>query len=120
MRTIGSTSIEVFEICLGGKVFGWTADAAESNGVLDAYAEAGGNFIDTADVYSAWVPGHTGGESEVIIGDWMTARGNRAHVVVGTKLGRHPEFKGLAPDTVRAAADASLARLSTDYIDIYY
>jgi aryl-alcohol dehydrogenase-like predicted oxidoreductase len=119
-RPLGSTGLQVAELCLGGNVFGWTADVATSFDVLDAYAEAGGNFIDTADAYSAWKPGNAGGESETIIGDWMARRGNRDEVIVATKVGKLPTAAGLAPDTIRRAADDSLARLRTDRIDLYY
>src|SRR5689334_18060820 len=94
-RNLGSSKIQVHPLCLGGNVFGWSADEEESFAVLDAYAAAGGNFIDTADTYSSWVPGHKGGESESIIGRWTAARGNRSDVVIATKVGMHPEFKGL-------------------------
>src|SRR6266567_8997442 len=102
MARIGSTKLDVFPLALGGNVFGWTADEKTSFAVLDAYAAAGGNFIDTADVYSAWVPGNSGGESETIIGRWLNTRGNREEIVVATKVSAHPEFKGLAPDNIRA------------------
>lgn len=88
--------------------------------MLDAYTAGGGNFVDTADGYSAWVPGHKGGESETVIGKWFAARGNRSDVVLATKVSTHPEYKGLSPANIRAAADASLRRLGTDYIDLYY
>jgi aryl-alcohol dehydrogenase-like predicted oxidoreductase len=117
---IGTSDLDVFPFNLGGNVFGWTADKTESVEVLDAFRAAGGNFIDTADSYSAWVPGNTGGESEVIIGEWLYSRKNRADVVVATKVGQHPEFMGLAYQTVIDAADASLTRLGTDHIDLYY
>ncbi|WP_353808364.1 aldo/keto reductase [Agromyces sp. SYSU T00194] len=117
---IADSDLEVFGLNLGGNVFGWTADAEASAAVLDGYVAAGGNFVDTADAYSAWAPGHTGGESETVIGDWMRSRGNRDEIVVATKVSQHPEFRGLAADTVRAAADASLQRLGTDRIDLYY
>ncbi len=120
MSTLGSSGIEVFPLNLGGNVFGWTSDEATSHRVLDAFTGAGGNFIDTADGYSAWVPGNSGGESETIIGRWLAARGNRDRVVVATKVSQHPQFRGLAAANVAAAADASLARLGTDYIDLYY
>lgn len=112
--------IEIAPLALGGNVFGWTADQSESFKVLDAFTAGGGNFIDTADGYSHWVPGHTGGESETIIGEWMASRGVRDRVVIATKVFSHPEFKGLAPENVYAAADASLQRLGTDRIDLYY
>jgi aryl-alcohol dehydrogenase-like predicted oxidoreductase len=88
--------------------------------VLDAYATAGGNFVDTADTYSSWIPGHKGGESETIIGRWIAARGNRSDVVIATKVGMHAEYKGLDATTIKAAAEESLRRLGTDYIDLYY
>ncbi|MET7618935.1 aldo/keto reductase [Streptomyces sp. NPDC005408] len=120
LRTLGSSDLAVFPLALGGNVFGWTADQAQSFAVLDAYAAAGGNFVDTADSYSAWVPGNEGGESETIIGKWIAARGNRSDVVVATKVGAHPQYKGLSGATVKAAAEESLKRLGTDYIDLYY
>ncbi|MFF3395603.1 aldo/keto reductase [Streptomyces sp. NPDC002669] len=120
LRKLGSSDLQVFPLALGGNVFGWTADEAQSFAVLDAYAEAGGNFIDTADVYSAWVPGNEGGESETVLGKWLAARGNRSDVVVATKGGAHPEYKGLAAATIKAAAEESLRRLGTDHIDLYY
>lgn len=117
---LGQTQLKVSRLCLGGNVFGWTANEAQSFAVLDAYVEAGGNFIDTADTYSSWVPGHAGGESETILGRWMAARRNRASVVVATKVGMLPTLKGLAPSTIRAAVEGSLARLGIDCIDLYY
>lgn len=120
MTTLGTSGIDVFPLNLGGNVFGWTSDRQTSHRVLDAYADAGGNFLDTADGYSAWAPGNSGGESETIIGEWLAARGNRDRVVVATKVSSHPRFKGLAPANVVAAADASLQRLGTDHIDLYY
>ncbi|MFG3253651.1 aldo/keto reductase [Streptomyces sp. NPDC048172] len=120
LRTHKVGRLSVSSLCLGGNVFGWTADAPTSFAVLDAYVEAGGNFLDTADTYASWVDGLQGGESETVIGDWLAARGNRDRVVLATKAGGHPEFRGLAPDTLRAAVDASLGRLRTDYIDLFY
>ncbi|MFG2195899.1 aldo/keto reductase [Streptomyces sp. NPDC048639] len=117
-RIIGD--LTVHPLCLGGNVFGWTADEQQSHAVLDAYAAAGGNFIDTADVYTAAVEGNAGGESETVIGNWLAARGNRQEVVIATKAGRHPEFMGLRAKTLKAAAEASLRRLRTDRIDLYY
>lgn len=117
---LGSTALEVSPLCLGGNVFGWTADEREAFDVLDAFAAAGGNFIDTADVYSSWIPGHVGGESEHIIGRWMAARGNRSSMIVATKVGLLADVKGLAPKTIRAAVDASRRRLGVDCIDLYY
>ncbi|HEY1821649.1 MAG TPA: aldo/keto reductase [Trebonia sp.] len=120
MTVIGSSDLDVFPLGLGGNTFGWTSDKETSFAVLDAYVAGGGNFIDTADSYSAWVPGNVGGESETIIGQWTAARGNRDSIVIATKVDRHPQFRGLSADNVLAAADASLARLRTDYIDLYY
>ncbi|MBL3699175.1 aldo/keto reductase [Leucobacter luti] len=117
---IGTSAIDIAPLALGGNVFGWTADRAASFEVLDAFVAGGGDFVDTADGYSHWVPGHTGGESETIIGEWLAARGTRDRVVLATKVSTHPEFAGLAAANVRAAADASLARLGTDRIDLYY
>jgi aryl-alcohol dehydrogenase (NADP+) len=120
MTKIGTTDLEVYPLCLGGNVFGWTADERQSFAVLDAYAGAGGNFIDTADVYSAWVPGHSGGESETIIGRWMATRRHRDRMVIATKVGLAPQVGGLSAQTIRAATEASLRRLQTDRIDLYY
>lgn len=120
LRPLGRTDLLVHPLCLGGNVFGWTIDEAQSFAVLDAYAAAGGNFIDTADVYSAWVPGNQGGESETIIGRWMQSRGARDRTIVATKVGSAPGVKGLAAATIAQAADASLRRLATDRIDLYF
>lgn len=117
---IGSTGVEIAPLTLGGNVFGWTADRAASFEVLDAFVAGGGNSIDTADGYSHWVPGHTGGESETILGEWFAARGNRDDVFLATKVSTHPSFAGLAAANVQAAAEASLKRLQTDHIDLYY
>lgn len=119
-RTIGRSNLQVYPFCLGGNVFGWTANEHDSFAVLDAYAAAGGNVVDTADAYSSWVPSHSGGESETIIGRWMTSRRNRERMIVATKVGRLPALKGLSTATIRAAAEASLRRLGTDRIDLYY
>ena len=122
-RALGPTGISVSSICFGGNVLGWTCDEPTSFAVLDAYAAAGGDFIDTADVYSRWAPGHVGGESEVVLGRWMRARGNRKRMIVATKLGNPmgdgPENKGLAGPRVAKAVEDSLRRLQTDYIDLY-
>jgi aryl-alcohol dehydrogenase-like predicted oxidoreductase len=120
MAKISSTDLEVFPLALGGNVFGWTANEKESFAVLDAYSAAGGNFIDTADVYSAWAPGNSGGESETIIGKWLAQRNQRDRVIIGTKVGMHPQLKGLSAKTIRSAAEKSLKRLGTDHIDLYY
>ena len=120
MRALGTSDLSVFPLCLGGNIFGWTIDEAEAFAVLDAYAAAGGNFLDTADSYSAWIPGNRGGESEAIIGNWMAARGNRDEIVVATKVGKSPGVEGLSAATIRKAAEASLARLRTDRIDLYF
>src|SRR3954466_8155126 len=101
IATLGRTGLDVFEICLGGNVFGWTADEAQSHAVLDAYSAGGGNFIDTADGYSAWAPGNVGGESETIIGNWLAERGNRDDVVVATKVSRHRDARGLSRASIR-------------------
>ena len=102
MPRLGRTDLDVFPLCLGGNVFGWTAGEQESFDILDAYAAAGGNFIDTADSYSAWVPGHVGGESETIIGRWMAARGCRNRMIIATKVGRAPGRLGLGRKNIRA------------------
>ncbi|RZD61578.1 alcohol dehydrogenase [Streptomyces albidoflavus] len=120
LRPLGNSDLDVFPLALGGNVFGWTADEAQSFAVLDAYAAAGGNFIDSADTYSSWVPGNEGGESETVIGKWLASRGNRDEIVVATKVGSHPQFKGLSAPNVKAAAEESLRRLGTDRIDLYY
>jgi aryl-alcohol dehydrogenase-like predicted oxidoreductase len=111
---------ELGPVVLGGNVFGWTADRDASFAVLDAFIAGGGSAIDTADVYSAWIPGNTGGESENIIGEWVESRGNRADVFIGTKVFSLPERPGLSAANITAAVDDSLRRLRTDYIDLYY
>jgi aryl-alcohol dehydrogenase-like predicted oxidoreductase len=121
MRTsLSGTDLSVHPLCLGGNVFGWSADAEESFAVLDDYAAAGGNFIDTADSYTWRKPGNSGGESETIIGDWMAARGNRDDMVIATKVGGWPARPGLSAANIAAGADDSLRRLRTDHIDLYY
>ena len=120
MVRLGRSDLQVFPLCLGGNVFGWTADERQSFAVLDAYVQAGGNFIDTADSYSAFAPGNVGGESEAMLGKWVAARGNRASVVLATKVGRKPDRKGLSRANIRVAVEESLERLQTDYIDLYY
>lgn len=122
MTRIGTSDLDVFPLALGGNVFGWTADRDASFEILDAFHGGGGDFIDTADSYSAWVPGHEGGESETIIGEWLASRGlrNAEGVTIATKVSQHPQFRGLAASNVRAAAEASLTRLGLDRIDLYY
>ena len=120
MSLLGRSELDVFGLCLGGNVFGWTADERQSFEVLDAYVAAGGNFIDTSDSYSAFAPGNAGGESETVLGNWFAARGNRSEIVLATKVGRKPDRQGLTRGNIRAAVAESLARLQTDYIDLYY
>ncbi|MDB4976664.1 MAG: hypothetical protein JWN48_5005 [Myxococcaceae bacterium] len=120
MTQIPQTELDVFPICLGGNVFGWTADEAQSFAVLDAYAEAGGNFVDTADTYSAWVPGHKGGESETILGRWLASRKRKHDFIVATKVGQAPGFKGLTARNIHLAVEQSLARLGLERIELYY
>lgn len=121
-RELGTSGIETPPLILGGNVFGWTADRAASFAVLDRFAEAGGALIDTADVYSAWVPGHRGGESEAIIGEWLRTSGKRGKVKVATKVGMLDGEGGskLAPARIAAACDASLKRLGVETIDLYF
>ncbi|MGN7965699.1 aldo/keto reductase [Microbacterium sp. 22179] len=119
MTRIGNSDLDVFPLSLGGNVFGWTADRDTSFDVLDAFVAGGGDFIDTADGYSAWVPGNSGGESETIIGEWLASRKPQG-VTVATKVSTHPEFRGLAAANIRKAAEASLGRLGVDAIDLYY
>jgi len=120
LRAVGKSDLLVSPLCLGGNVFGWTADEAQSFAVLDAYRDAGGNFIDTADSYMKYFPGNEPGQSETIIGEWLATRRNRDEVVVATKVGDHPQYLGLAPATIKTAAEESLRRLRTDHIDLYY
>ena len=117
---LGPSDLVVSRICFGGNVFGWTADRDMSYSLLDNFFAAGGNFVDTADAYSAWVPGHSGGESERILGSWMADRRNRDRMVVATKVGKKPGLENLRPETIRTACEESLDRLQTDYIDLYY
>lgn len=121
MRKLGTTGLEIAPLVLGGNVFGWTADKETSFVLLDAFLEAGFNAIDTADVYSRFIPGHEGGESETIIGEWMRSRRNRARVVLITKGGfsMGEGMEGLGRVYLRRACEASLRRLQTDYIDVY-
>jgi aryl-alcohol dehydrogenase-like predicted oxidoreductase len=123
MRRMGRTGLKVSAICFGGNVFGWTVDEAKSFEILDCFLELGGNFIDTADAYSTWVPGHVGGESEVVIGNWLKERKNRDDVIIATKvasrMGQRPNDAGLSRRHIIDGVDASLRRLQTDYIDLY-
>ena len=120
-RPLGRSGLHVSPLCLGGNVFGWTADEPTSFRLLDAWVDAGMNFIDTADVYSRWVPGHAGGESETVIGKWLKQSGKRDRVVLATKVGKDmgDGRVGLAPAYLRSAVEASLRRLQTDVIDLY-
>jgi aryl-alcohol dehydrogenase-like predicted oxidoreductase len=120
-RTLGRSPLKVSPICLGGNVFGWTVDERTSFSILDAWLDAGFNFVDTADVYSRWVPGHTGGESETIIGKWLKAGGKRDRVIIATKVGMDmgDGKVGLKPAYIRQAVEDSLRRLQTDRIDLY-
>ena len=115
-----TTNLDFGPLVLGGNTFGWTADRDESFRVLDAFVAAGGRAIDTADSYTAWIPGNFGGESETIIGQWVAARRNRSSVLIVTKVFSLPARKGLAPQNVRAAVEDSLRRLQTDYLDVYF
>ena len=116
-HVLGATDLKVFPLCLGGNVFGWTLDEQASFGILDAYVAAGGNFIDTADTYSRWVPENVGGESETIIGRWMRSRGNRDELVLATKVGM---MGPLDENHIRAQIEGSLRRLQTDHVELYY
>ena len=120
MMNLGTSGLAVSPLCLGGNTFGWTANEQESFEVLDAYVAGGGNFIDSADAYSHWIPGNSGGESETILGNWMKARGNRESVVIATKVGMLPGHTALTAENIVTAVDNSLRRLQTDYIDLYY
>ena len=122
LRRLGATDLKITPLVLGGNVFGWTADKTTSFAVLDAFVAGGGVMIDTADVYSAWVPGHAGGESETVIGEWLRQSGKRDRVLIATKVGMLPGDGGakLAPARIAAACEASLKRLGTDRIDVYF
>jgi aryl-alcohol dehydrogenase-like predicted oxidoreductase len=121
LRPLGRSGLQVSPLCFGGNVFGWTAEEATSFSLLDAWVDAGFNFIDTADVYSRWAPGHAGGESETVIGQWLRASGKRDRIVLATKVGKDmgDGKVGLPPDYIRQAVEASLKRLQTDRIDLY-
>ena len=120
MINLANTDLTVYPLCLGGNVFGYSADKQNSEAVLSFYADNGGNFIDTADMYSQWAPGHIGGESERIIGDWMAKRGNRQKMIIATKVSKLDTRPGLKAANIKAACDESLKRLKSDYIDLYY
>jgi aryl-alcohol dehydrogenase-like predicted oxidoreductase len=120
MIKLANTDLNVYPLCLGGNVFGYSADKENSEAVLSFYADNGGNFIDTADMYSQWAPGHIGGESETIIGDWMAKRGNRQKMIIATKVSKLDTRPGLKAANIKAACDESLKRLKSDYIDLYY
>ena len=117
---LNKTDLKVHPLCLGGNVFGWSADETQSFAVLNAYTEHNGNFIDTADVYSEWKDGNTGHDSETILGKWMKQRGNRSEIVIATKVAKLSTRAGLSVANITAAVDDSLRALQTDYIDIYY
>jgi len=120
MIKLANTDLTIYPLCLGGNVFGYSADKDNSEAVLSFYADNGGNFIDTADMYSQWAPGHVGGESETIIGNWMKRRGNRKEMIIATKVSKLDRCPGLKSANIIAACDDSLRRLQTDYIDLYY
>lgn len=119
LRPLGRSGIDIAPLAFGGNVFGWSADAATSMRLLDRFTDAGFNLVDTADMYSCWVPGNAGGESETIIGDWLRRSGRRERVVIATKVAKWARHPGLAPANIRAACDASLRRLGVDRIDLY-
>jgi aryl-alcohol dehydrogenase-like predicted oxidoreductase len=120
-RKLGDSGLVTPPLILGGNVFGWTADQPTSFSILDAFIAGGGRMIDTADMYSAWVPGNQGGESESVIGAWLKARARRDDVLVATKVGMElAGTKGLAPERIARSIDASLRRLQTDYVDLYF
>ena len=118
-RPLGRSGLSTAPLVFGGNVFGWTADEATSHRLLDAFVDGGFNAVDTADVYSAWVPGHAGGESESVIGRWLKARGRRDDVLILTKVAMWPAQPGLSATNIAAAVEGSLKRLQTDYIDLY-
>jgi len=119
LRPLGRSSLSVAPLAFGGNVFGWSADEQRSFDLLDAFVDAGFNLVDTADVYSAWVPGNYGGESETIIGKWLKRSGKRDQVVIATKVAKWAEHPGLSPMNINQAVEGSLKRLQTDYIDLY-
>ncbi len=119
-RTLAKTDLQISELCLGGNVFGWSADERQSHEVLNVYNELGGNFIDTADVYSEWGEGHVGGESETVIGTWLKSRSSTDEIVIATKVSKLSTRPGLSRANILAACDDSLRRLGRDHIDLYY
>ncbi|MDR2011973.1 MAG: aldo/keto reductase, partial [Rhodanobacter sp.] len=119
-RPLGRSGITIQPLAFGGNVLGWSIDEATSFAVLDAFVDAGLNLIDTADTYSSWAPGNTGGESETIIGQWLAQGGRRDKVVIATKVAKWARHRGLSPATIQAAAEDSLKRLRTDTIDLYF
>jgi len=119
-RELGKSGINIAPLMLGGNVLGWTADEATSFAILDAFVDAGGNAIDTADVYSSWAPGHEGGESERVVGAWLKRSGKRNQVVIGTKVGMWQKRLGLSRENIVAACEDSLKRLGVETIDLYW
>jgi aryl-alcohol dehydrogenase-like predicted oxidoreductase len=120
MPTIGSSDLDVLPLALGANTFGWTADKAASFDILDAFVAGGGSLVDTADVYSAWAPQNHGGESETVLGEWISERAGRDKLVISTKVSQHPEYPGLSAANIAAASAKSLERLQTDRIDLYF
>jgi aryl-alcohol dehydrogenase-like predicted oxidoreductase len=119
LRPLGRSPLSIAPLAFGGNVFGWSVDERRSFELLDAFVDAGFNLVDTADAYSAWVPGNRGGESEAIIGKWLKRSGKRDRVVIATKVGKWVEHKGLSPQNIQQAVDGSLRRLQVDCIDLY-
>jgi len=120
LRELGRSGLKTAPIAFGGNVFGWSVDETTTFALLDAFVEAGFNLIDTADVYSAWVPGNRGGESETLIGRWLHRSGKRQKVLIATKVAKWAEHPGLSPANIAAAIDDSLRRLQTDVVDVYF
>ncbi len=120
LKNLAKTDLQISNLCLGGNVFGWSADERQSHEVLNLYSELGGNFIDTADVYSEWGEGHVGGESETVIGSWLKSRSSTDEVIIATKVSKLSTRPGLGKANILAACDDSLRRLGRDYIDLYY
>lgn len=119
-RKLGNSPLSISPLVLGTNVFGWNVDEQRSFDILDAFVDAGGNLIDTADMYSAWAPGNRGGESETIIGKWLKRSGKRGQVLIATKVAKWAEHPGLSPMNIRQAVDGSLQRLQVDCIDLYF